>query len=170
MSKAVKEKKETKPESENKVISELNEKIEVLGKNINDQKDKFLRLAAEYDNYRKRTEKDKLQIYDNAVGDTILSILPIADSIDLALKSSEKANEDYKKGLLMIKDQLNVSLAKLNVESFAEKGDKFDPNIHNAISHVDDENLDENVIFEVFQKGYKIGEKVIRHAMVIVAN
>lgn len=167
MSKAVKEKEVKR---ENTIINELTEKVEELEKENISQKDKFLRLAAEYDNYRKRTEKDKLQIYDNAVCDTIMEILPIADSIDMALKSSEKADEGYKKGLLMIRDQLHASLLKLNVEAFAEKDDKFDPNIHNAISHVDDEKLDENVIFEVFQKGYKLGEKVIRHAMVIVAN
>ncbi len=170
MSKTVKEKKKIQVEDEDINIHELSEKIESLEKEKSEQKDKFLRLAAEYDNYRKRTEKDKFQIYDNAVSNTVVEILPIADSIDMALKSSEKADENYKKGLLMIKDQLNASLSKLNVEAFAEKGDDFNPNIHNAISHIDDENLDENVIFEVFQKGYKLGDKVIRHAMVIVAN
>ena len=169
MPKTIKEEREIQQENESNK-DEINRKLENLEKENNEQKDRFLRLAAEYDNYRKRTEKDKAQIYDNAVSNTIMEILPVADSIDMALKSCEKADDEYKKGLLMIKEQLSASLAKLNVESFAEKGNSFDPTLHNAISHVDDEALEENVIFEVFQKGYKIGDKVIRHAMVIVAN
>lgn len=134
-------------------------------------KDRLLRTTAEYDNFRKRTEKEKLQIYSHATSNAVLSILPVADSLELAEKSIEGSSEEYKKGFSMVKAQFNEALKKLGVDSFGEVGEEFNPDLHNAVSHVDDkENEKENVISEVFQRGYKLQDKVIRHAMVQVAN
>ncbi len=151
-------------------IKELEEKIENLKSDIEKQKDQFLRLAAEYDNYRKRSERNKLSIYDDATANAIVAILPIADCIEKAIESSSGADAEYKKGLSMLNDQITSSLLSLHIESFGNVGDKFDPEIHNAISHIQDEELDESVITQVFQKGYKLNNKIIRHAMVAVAN
>ena len=150
--------------------NEENSELEKLTEELSKQKDLLLRTAAEYENFRKRTEKEKTAIYSNAISLTILAILPIADSLDRAIKASENSSEEYKKGLEMINNQFNDSLKSLSVESFGNTGEKFDPQIHNAVSHIDDEKLDENVIAQVFQKGYKINDKIIRHAMVQVAN
>lgn len=145
--------------------------LEQTKKSLEEYKDKFLRIAAEYENYRKRSEKEKLLIYSNATSNTISAILPVIDSLDLALKSMKSASEEYQKGLNLVNNQLLDSLNKLNVKSFGETGDKFNPDIHNAVSHVEDENSDkESFISEVFQKGYMVGDKVIRHAMVQVTN
>lgn len=165
-------KKEIKEDTE-KVLEEtekLKENIASLEKDLEEQKEKFLRIAAEYDNYRKRTERDKYSIFHDAVAKTISEVLPVADSLNMAVKSKDGANEDYKKGLELVNNQLGSAFEKLSVEPFGEEGQKFDPEIHNAIAHVDDESLDENVIVEVFQLGYKLGDKIIRHAMVKVAN
>lgn len=148
----------------------LTEEIEKLKKEVNLQKDKFLRTAAEYENFRKRTEKEKAAIYSDATARAIMAILPIADSLERASQSTQGSNEDYQKGLELVINQFNASLKKLNVESFGEKEDEFNPDLHNAVSHIDSEELGENLISEVFQKGYKIGDKIIRHAMVQVAN
>lgn len=150
--------------------SESLEKIEPLKEELSSQKEKFLRLAAEYDNYRKRSEKDKISIYSDAKAKTIAEILPIADCIERAIESSKDANDEYQKGLIMLRDQFNSSLSKLSVQSFGDIGDKFNPEIHNAISHVENNELEENVIAQVFQKGYRLDDKIIRHAMVSVAN
>lgn len=145
--------------------------LEQTKKSLEEYKDKFLRIAAEYENYRKRSEKEKLLIYSNATSNTISAILPVIDSLELALKSMKDASEEYQKGLNLVNNQLLDSLNKLNVKSFGETDDKFNPDIHNAVSHVEDENNDkENFISEVFQKGYMVGDKVIRHAMVQVTN
>lgn len=148
----------------------LSEKIDSLQKELKEQKDKFLRLAAEYDNYRKRSEKDRLTIYRDATADTISALLPIADSIEIAIKACKDMNSEYQKGLLLIQNQLQTSLEKLNVSAFGEINEEFNPTLHNAIAHVENPDLSENVIEEVFQKGYKIEDKIIRHAMVRVAN
>ena len=148
----------------------LNKEVDSLKDKLNEQKDKFLRLAAEYDNYRKRSEKDRLTIYRDAKADTISALLPIADSIEIAIKACKDMNSEYQKGLLLIQNQLQTSLEKLNVASFGEVNEEFNPDLHNAIAHVENPDLAENVIEEVFQKGYKIEDKIIRHAMVRVAN
>ena len=145
--------------------------LEQTKKTLEEYKDKFLRIAAEYENYRKRTEKEKLLIYSNATSNTISTILPVIDSLELALKSMEGASEEYQKGLNLVNNQLLDSLNKLNVKSFGKTGDKFNPDIHNAVSHIEDANNNkESFISEVFQKGYMVGDKVIRHAMVQVTN
>ncbi|MBR1779207.1 MAG: nucleotide exchange factor GrpE [Clostridia bacterium] len=143
---------------------------ERLQKELNIQKDLFLRVAAEYDNYRKRTERDSLLIYNDATANAVECMLTVADSLEMASKAVGGTQSDYQKGLELVINQLNASFKKLGVESFGSVGDTFDPDIHNAIAHAEDEDTAENTIVEVFQKGYKLGEKVIRHAMVKVVN
>ena len=147
-------------------VSELDKvKEELAAKN-----DAYLRLAAEYDNFRKRTQAEKLAMYDDATAKAVTEILPIADSLDMAIQNSQDAPEQFLKGLEMVRNQLNTSLAKLNIEAFGETGEQFDPALHNAISKIESEDLGENQISQVFQRGYKIADKIIRHAMVQVAN
>lgn len=151
--------------------SDIAEELEKLTKELAGQKEKFLRVAAEYDNYRKRTQQDKVMVYNNAISDAVEKFLPLADNFDLALTSvSSSGNEEYVKGIQMLQKQFKNILTNLGVEEFGEVGDSFDPNIHNAVAHVEDESQDENVIIEVFRKGYSIQDRVIRHAMVKVAN
>lgn len=143
---------------------------EKLKKEYDTQKDQFLRMAAEYDNFRKRTEKEKLAAYDNAVAATVEAFLPVVDNFALALASSTDASDEFKKGLEMIEKQLHNALKQLNVTEFGERGEEFDPQLHNAIARIDDAELEEDHIAQVYQKGYKIGDKIIRHAMVQVSN
>lgn len=157
----VKEKSE-----ENKEQSE----IELLKKDLKETKQLLLRTAAEYDNFRKRSEREKDSIYSDASAFTVLSILPIADSIDAAIGSSECQDEKYKRGINLLKNQMDSAFKNLKVEVFGNLGDDFDPNIHNAISHKDVDGERENFISIVYQKGYKMGDKIIRHAMVEVTN
>ena len=149
---------------------EILQEISNLQNEIATQKEKFLRLAAEYDNYRKRSEKDKISIYNDAKAKTIAEILPIADCIERAIESSQDADPEYLKGLEMLNEQFVATLSKLGVEAFGTISDRFDPELHNAISHIENEELGENVIAQIFQRGYKLGDKIIRHAMVSVAN
>ncbi len=130
----------------------------------------LLRTAAEYDNFRKRTEREKSMIYNDATAAAILEILPLSDSLDAAVTSSESMSEEYKKGIELIYNQMQKVMQKFKVESFGNIGEEFDPNIHNAISHIEDESEDKNIISQVFQKGYKIGDRIIRHAVVQVTN
>lgn len=145
---------------------------EKLCEELKAEKDKYLRLCAEYDNYRKRTSAEKLQIYDDATARAIKEILPLADSVTQALSQFEGKDvpEEFKKGIELIAQQLKTSMDKLKVEAFCEIGDAFDPELHNAVSMTEDENLPANSVAAVYQKGYKVGEKIIRHAMVVVAN
>ena len=135
----------------------------------NAEHDSFLRLAAEYDNFRKRTVKEKEASYGNGRADTIGKLLPVYDNLERALN---QVCEDaaYKKGVEMTMNELVKIFSGLGVEIFGEAGDAFDPNLHNAVMHIDDESLEENTVSQVFQKGFKIGDKVIRFAMVQVAN
>lgn len=144
--------------------------IDELKEELNKQKDLFLRTAAEYENYRKRSQREKTAVYNDATADTIEAILPIVDSLEQALKSTDGANDDYKKGLELIKAQLDTSFEKLGIKSIGEAGEEFDPNFHNAVMHIEDDTIADNTIVEVFQKGYVLSERVIRHAMVKVAN
>ena len=136
------------------------------------EKDRFLRLRAEYDNYRKRTSAEKAQIYDDATARAVKEILPLADSVTQALAQLEgkEVPPEFSKGISMIALQLKTGLEKLNVEPFCEVGDAFDPALHNAVSMTEDESLPANSVAAVYQKGYRIGDKIIRHAMVVVAN
>lgn len=134
------------------------------------QKEAYLRLAAEYDNFRKRTVKEKEESFINAKSTVFADFLPVLDNFDRALGTEDASLEDFKKGVEMTYTQFLDVFKKYGVETFGEAGDQFDPNFHNAVMHVDDESLGEKVITDVFQKGYKIGEKILRPAMVKVAN
>lgn len=131
--------------------------------------DKYLRLAAEYDNYRKRTAKEKENAWTEAKAQTVAAFLPVFDNLERALKQ-ETADEAYKKGVEMTMKGLQDALTGLGVEMIPALGETFDPNRHNAVMHVDDEQAGENTIVEVFQQGFLCGEKVIRFSMVKVAN
>ena len=133
------------------------------------QEDKYLRLAAEYDNYRKRTAKEKESIWTEVKADTAAAFLPVYDNLERAIKQ-ETADEAYKKGVEMTMNQLREVFSKLGIEEIPALGETFDPNLHNAVMHIDDENFGENTIAEVFQAGFRCGEKVIRFSMVKVAN
>ena len=135
----------------------------------NAERDAHLRVAAEFDNFRKRTIKEKEASYGNGKADAVAKILPIYDNLERALNQPTE-DAAYKKGVEMTMNELMKIFTGLGVEVFGAPGDAFDPNLHNAVMHIDDENLGENVIAQVFQKGFKIGEKVVRFAMVQVAN
>ena len=131
--------------------------------------DAHLRLAAEYDNFRKRTVKEKEASYSNGKADAVAKMLPVYDNLERALNQPTE-DAAYKKGVEMTMNELVKIFSSLGVEIFGEKGDPFDPNLHNAVMHTDDESMEENTIAMVFQKGFKIGDKVVRFAMVQVAN
>ena len=153
------------------VIEETVETAEVnpLEEKYNAEHDAHLRLAAEYDNFRKRTIKEKEASYGNGKADAVAKMLPIYDNLERALNQPTE-DAAYKKGVEMTMAELVKIFTSLGVEIFGEKGDAFDPNLHNAVMHIDDETLAENSIAMVFQKGFKIGDKVVRFAMVQVAN
>ncbi|MCR5484221.1 MAG: nucleotide exchange factor GrpE [Clostridiales bacterium] len=143
---------------------------ETLKKQLDKKSDDLLRLAAEYDNYRKRTAREKDELYASVKSTVISEFLPITDNLERALGNKTENIEDYKKGVEMIAKQFADVFTKLGVTEFGEVGDAFDPNQYNAVMHIEDESLGENVVSAVFAKGYKAGDKVIRHAMVQVAN
>lgn len=131
--------------------------------------DKYLRLCAEYDNYRKRSAKEKESAWTDAKADTAAAFLPVYDNLERALKAP-CSDEAFLKGVEMTMTQLKEVLSKLGVEEIPALGEKFDANLHNAVMHVDDDSVEENTVVEVFQTGFRLGEKVIRFAMVKVAN
>lgn len=151
-------------------VDERDGKIKSLEEELNAQKDKYVRLAAEYDNYRKRTANEKLSLYDDATAKAVNELLPVADSLRMAVENMKDADPEVLKGIELVTNQLTKCFEKLKVEAYGNIGDEFDPNIHNAISKVESEELGENTIAQVFQTGYKLGDKIIRHAMVQVAN
>lgn len=157
-------------EAEEKEEAKEPTKEEKLTEELKKQKDSYMRLAAEYDNYRKRTQNEKLGIYDDATAKAVEQLLPMADALQMAIQNAKDAPQEFTKGLEMIQNQFKTSMEKLKVESFGEIGDEFDPNLHNAISKIDSEELGENQLSAIYQKGFKIGDKIIRHAMVQVAN
>ena len=138
-------------------------------KALKDQEDAYLRLAAEYDNFRRRTIKEKSEAYTNAKADAALKFLPVYDNLERALNQGTE-DEAFLKGVEMTMTQLKEILAKLGIEEIPALGETFDPNLHNAVMHVEDESAGENTIVDVFQAGFKSGDKVIRFAMVKVAN
>ena len=135
----------------------------------NAERDAHLRIAAEYDNFRKRTVKEKDAAYGNGKADAVAKILPVYDNLERALNQPTE-DAAYKKGVEMTMTELVKILNGLGVEIFGAPGDSFDPNLHNAVMHTEDESLGENVIAQVFQKGFKVGDKIVRFAMVQVAN
>ena len=150
-------------------ILKKNKKIEELTEQLSAEKDKYLRVAAEYDNFRRRSLKDKEDAADKAKSAVIIEFLGVIDNFERAL-ASESADESFRKGVEMIYNQYVEILKKQGVEEIEAMDKPFDPNIHSAVTQVTDENLGENVVCQVFQKGYIMNGKVIRHAMVAVAN
>ncbi|MBQ6937380.1 MAG: nucleotide exchange factor GrpE [Clostridia bacterium] len=151
--------------TEETVAEEENE----FEKKWQDVNEKYMRTLAEYDNYRKRTIKEKESIYPEAKAVVVEKFLPVMDNFQRALDSAEEKNPFYE-GVAMVKKQMDEVLTALGVEEIKAVGEQFNPELHNAVMHVDDEEAGENIIVEEFQKGYKIGDRVIRHSMVKVAN
>ncbi len=147
----------------------LEQELEQLKSDLAAEHDKLLRLAAEFDNYRTRSNREKDRIYTDAKAEVTEKFLPVYDNLARAL-AVETADEAYKKGVEMTMNGLLEILGKLNVEVYGEPGDLFDPTIHNAVMHVEDEQLKESTVVEVFQKGFRMSDKVVRFAMVKVAN
>ena len=177
---AEKENKEVTPEEEVQEVqeetaeetpAETPEKPETdpWEEKYNQEHDAHLRLAAEYDNFRKRTAKEKDQTYNNGKSDAVSKLLPVYDNLERALNQPTE-DTAYKKGVELTMTELVKILNGLGVEIFGETGEAFDPEMHNAVMHTEDESLCENVISQVFQKGFKLGDKVVRFAMVQVAN
>ena len=149
--------------------AEAQEPVNEYKEKYEKEHDQFLRLAAEYDNFRKRSAREKDASYTNGKADTLAKLLPVYDNLERALNQPTE-DTAYKKGVEMTMNELVKIFTGLGVEIFGNVGDSFDPNLHNAVMHIESEELGENVIAQVFQKGFKIGEKVVRFAMVQVAN
>lgn len=137
---------------------------------VKEAQDKWLRQLAEFENFRKRTNQEKQGMYNNGVRDTVEKFLPVIDNFERAVAATEDKESSTYKGIEMILKQMLDVMSALGVEEIPAEGEPFDPNIHSAVMHIEDESCDENVVVEVFQKGYKHGDKVIRPAMVKVAN
>ncbi|MGM9613318.1 MAG: nucleotide exchange factor GrpE [Butyricicoccus sp.] len=161
---------ETAAEAETEAASEVSEAMAALQAKLDALNDQHLRMAAEYDNFRKRSQRERESAHAEAVAYAVKALLPTYDNLERALKA-ETTDTEYKKGVELTMTQLVESLKGIGVEKIAaEPGTAFDPNLHNAVMHIENEELGENVIAEVFQQGFQIGDKVIRHAMVQVAN
>ena len=158
-------KKQKKADAE---IAELKSRLEAANAELAAEKDKYMRMIAEYDNYRRRTAKEKDGIYADAYADALKGILPILDNLERAVGVGEA--EALQKGLAMTLKGAEDALSKMGVTAFGEKGETFDPEKHNAVMHIEDEQYGESEITEVYQKGYAKGDKILRFAMVIVAN
>ena len=158
-------------ETVEEVVEETTEPAEVnpWEEKYKAEHDSLLRLAAEYDNFRKRTVKEKEASYGNGKADAVAKLLPVYDNLERALNQPTE-DTAYKKGVELTMTELIKIFTGLGVEIFGEAGDSFDPNLHNAVMHIENEELGENVISQVFQKGFKIGDKIVRFAMVQVAN
>ena len=162
---------EKAPETEKKEKKKSKKDVEIeeLKAELNLKSDQLMRTAAEFDNFKKRTEREKASVAEFAKAGLIKQLLPIIDNIDRA-SAADRESADYIKGIEMIVKQFESVVSNLNIEEIAKAGDSFDPNYHEAVMHIEDESVGENTIVEVLQKGYKIGSTVIRAAMVKVAN
>ena len=163
--------KEQKKKAARKAEAELLEaqaRIAEQEKALEEQNDKYLRLAAEYDNFRRRTAQERGRIYDDAYAEALAALFPVVDNLERAAQYSD--GESVAKGVAMILRSVEDTLAKLGVTEIEAQGKTFDPNLHNAVMHVEDESFGESEIVEVLQKGYQKGERVLRYAMVKVAN
>lgn len=167
-SEEVSENEKNTEDDELNIVKKQKEENNKLQEELDMMKDRLLRLTAEYDNYRKRTTKEKEGIYSDAYVDVLKEIIPIVDNLERAVAADGNI-EDLKKGIEMTIKGCQDSFTKLGIEEIDSSGE-FDPNVHNAVMHIDDENFGKNVIAEVFQKGYKKDDKIIRHTMVKVAN
>ena len=150
--------------------NEEEKKEDPLQQELDETKERLLRLSAEYSNYKRRSEKEKQETYVYAKAETIKELLPVIDNLERALANETKDYDALKKGVEMTFSNLSTILQKLGIEVFGEPGETFDPNLHNAVMHVEDENYKTGEIVDVFQKGYKIGDKIVRTAMVKSAN
>ena len=167
--------KDKKKETAEEIVEETVEAAEPtleekLTAELNETKDKLLRIMAEYDNFRKRSQKEKEMAYGDTKASTIGEFLPVYDNFMRAMSAEATDLESFKKGMEMIFNQYGETFKKLGVESFGEKGETFDPNVHNAVMHGEDDTLPENSISDVFSTGYKMGDRVIRPAIVKVVN
>ncbi|MBQ4324313.1 MAG: nucleotide exchange factor GrpE [Clostridia bacterium] len=163
------EEKAPKKSKNAKALEEAQAKITALEEELAAERDKYLRMLAEYDNFRRRSAKERQSVWSDAVCETVKSILPICDNMERALAATGD-DASIRQGLTMIAASLAETLTKMGVEVYGEVGEEFDPNIHNAVMHVEDETLGQGVIAEVFQRGHRLGDKIIRYAMVKVAN
>lgn len=165
------EDKETggEPIVEETSAAEEKSEADLLNEKVCNLNDKLLRTMAEYDNFRKRSQREKESIYPQATANAVSQFLPVIDNVERAL-AMECADVEFKKGVEMILHSFMETLTKLGVEAYGAPNDAFDPDLHNAVMHIDDDALEANVLVEVFQKGYKLGDRIIRHAMVKVAN
>lgn len=159
---------ETEEVLETESSEDIREEAAVQEPAVDEWHDRFVRLAADFDNFKKRSAAEKNAAYANATADAVAELLPIIDNLERAIAAAE--DSPMKSGVEMVLTQALKAFENLNVFPVGAPGDPFDPQIHNAVMHTDDENLGENVIAEVFQKGYKLGDKVVRHALVKVAN
>lgn len=148
----------------------LQEQLDAKQKELDARKDQYLRLAAEYDNFRKRSQREREAAFNDSRAAVLADLLPVIDNFERAAQNKEAGYEDFRKGIDMTFQQFMEILKKLGVEPFGAQGDPFDPNIHNAVMHVEDEALGESIVADVFSKGYRLGDRVLRHAMVKVAN
>lgn len=164
----VKAEEKKKKSSKHAEIEALKTEIDSLKCEIKEKDDKYLRLAAEYDNFRRRSREEKEATYTSAMADTVSELLPIIDNLERAAAFDD--GDKVKEGLKMIASTVSATLTKLGVEAFGNAGDQFDPNLHNAVMHEEDDTKGENEITDVFQKGYKKGNKIIRFAMVKTVN
>ena len=168
---------QNQPEAENAAESTaeaaeaepVSAELETLKTELEKQKDLLLRTAAEFDNYKRRTERERVAVGEHARATTLKPLLPVFDSLDRA-QGVDPASPEYAKGIEMIVKQLSDAAAKLGLVEIAAVGETFDPTLHEAVMHVEDDTVGENTVVEVLQKGYKIGDTVVRHAMVKVAN
>ena len=167
--------KDKKKETAEEIVEETAQPAEPtveekLTAELNETKDRLLRVMAEYDNFRKRSQKEKEMAYGDTKASTIGEFLPVYDNFMRAMSAEATDLDSFKKGMEMIFNQYGETFKKLGVESFGEKGETFDPNIHNAVMHGEDENYGDNIISDEFQKGYMYKESVVRHSMVKVMN
>ena len=160
---------ETETQAETSQTDPLAAEIEALRAQVAEQEDRFLRLCAEYDNFRRRSRQEKDGVYADATADAVKALLPVYDNLERALQQ-ETADEAYKKGVEMTMTGLKKAFEGLGVTEIQAAGQSFDPNVHNAVMHIEDESLGETMISQVFQTGFMLGDKVIRFAMVQVAN
>lgn len=167
---AAQETAEAEAEEEEADVEGLSETAEKLQKQVEDLNNRYMRLYAEYDNYRKRTTDEKNAIYSTATADAYKELFPILDNFERAFDNKDASPEDFRKGVEMIYQQVQDIFKKAGMEAFGEPGETFDPNLHNAVMHVEDPDKGEGEIVAVFQKGYKLGDRIVRHAMVQVAN
>ena len=157
------------PAEESESPAPQEDPTEALGKKLAEMNDRYLRTLAEYDNFRRRSQKEKDALYGDTKAETIAKFLPVIDNFERAA-AAEGDFESYKKGVEMTVGQLKDVLKSLGAEAFGEKGEPFDPKLHNGVMHEENDELGENTVSDVFLKGYKMGDKIIRHATVKVAN